>query len=983
MKISQTEQVRERIESCLSTYLASEYKDRIKLNAFKSTKDSPALIKLFAEKLPGYSTVKFNKELKSETENLLKIQGLTFKNFDSLPSFKEKFFDGETMGELSIDSNANKSEKNTRSLLTEIQNPTNKLIGYYFLYEKAKELYGKKKAEYLMGEVYSYTLAINDSTNILIPYCFAMDASSIITVGRQFGQLWSKPVKRLSSYISVLNEVAHSFTNQIAGALAVATFFTDSAYVLNNLEHFSLDDIKNNIKIKAHRLTKNGKEKGVIELTSARKYIENCMESFVYSMNALTRVTYESPFTNLSIFSPDKLEKILSDEGRSWYLDSTVIPGKEDNINKLKNSAKIKKYKDDTRESIIKNLADNKITLTNDEMNKKLDDIVNKYVIDIDKKEKLEYMVNYTLELQKIYMDFFDKGDVLKGGINYRFPVTTINASKKKISENEDGTNKFIIEPKDEAFVKEICNHEIYRYNNMVSLGTHVASCCFVGNAEVPVMINSAKKYSIYTLKYLYDAYTTNNNIIIKAYQNGIWVKVKPTRIAALGNYDIKYEITLSDNTVMPECTGNHLHMVGGEVYKKTTQLTTRDTICVDKSFENSTYIKKYLRISTINKIQDPTDYVYCLEVIDSDIKNTSPIFTLACGVVTHNCRLVTDVAQLNKFGAQVNSFGGSMTSYGSHRVIPINFPRIALDAKDFDDFIRIENDRIEDTIMLLTAHRELLKVTCSGNHHPFFKNGWMNLTRLFSTVGVLGIAESVDILIHKIATGEMCDPTIPKDSNISKNFNIDLKAKKEHDDLLRDYFTTKMLTNLSEKVNRYAEDSEYKNPFNIEEIPAETMAVRLCDADKIIYGKKDVPYELYSNQFIPLWVKSSLWNRMKEDGKYNQLLTGGGIVHFNLGEKTTPEQNYDIYKYSVECGCEHFALNPVYSLCENNHYEFGNHEKCPICGGKIVDHYTRVIGFFTPVSSWNKTRKLWEFPRRDFGPVESFVETTSNNSKI
>jgi anaerobic ribonucleoside-triphosphate reductase len=43
----------------------------------------------------------------------------------------------------------------------------------------------------------------------------------------------------------------------------------------------------------------------------------------------------------------------------------------------------------------------------------------------------------------------------------------------------------------------------------------------------------------------------------------------------------------------------------------------------------------------------------------------------------------------------------------------------------------------------------------------------------------------------------------------------------------------------------------------------------------------------------------------------------------------------------------------------------FGDLSKCPTCGADIIDKYTRVVGFFVPVSSMNKTRREWEIPRR------------------
>ena len=42
-----------------------------------------------------------------------------------------------------------------------------------------------------------------------------------------------------------------------------------------------------------------------------------------------------------------------------------------------------------------------------------------------------------------------------------------------------------------------------------------------------------------------------------------------------------------------------------------------------------------------------------------------------------------------------------------------------------------------------------------------------------------------------------------------------------------------------------------------------------------------------------------------------------------------------------------------------------GLHKKCPYCGSKNVDFITRVTGFFSKVSSWNKG-KVSELKDRD-----------------
>jgi len=630
---------------------------------------------------------KYNIQNSETTQKLLLSHGMAKENFDFIKNV-EKIF-SNNIADVSLDANANKNETTISGIMNEATIPVNKVVGYRSLYRKIKEMYGKTEAKRLMGEMFDYSLALADSSKITLPYCFSIDASKIVIEGRNFGMLPSGPSHRLSSYFSALNETVHQLSNHIAGALAIGSLFFDVAHILLYHEKYNIEDLKN---------------------TTVRKYIENCFQNFVHSVNHLSRNAVESPFTNISVFDRQKLKTFLTPDNMGWYFDEDF---------------------------------------------------------GINESDKEEYIIQYIGELQSIFMDFFDKGDPMNGGRNYRFPVVTLNISKE--------INNGSIRIMDEEFVKKISKHEIYRYNILVSEGSKVASCCRL-----------------------------------------------------LNNFEL-------------------------------------------------------------------------LEI-----------------------------------GGQMNSFGGSGISLGSHRVVTINFNRIALEASSFENYKEILEERIESSSKILEAHRMLIKDLIDAGYQPFMKRGWLRLERMFSTLGVIGVVEAQETLKTKF--------------NVSEDvIEVSLKV-------------------LNDKARELTINTG--NIYNIEQIPGESMAPKLAMVDKMLFGESNVPYELYSNQFVPLWADANIYERMKVDGKYNQLFTGGGIVHFNLGERVSEEQAKSLIKYAAEVGCEHFALNPVYSECESGHNSFGKHEECPVCGKKIVNYYTRVVGFFVPVSSFNTTRRNWEFPKRLFTKI-------------
>lgn len=626
------------------------------------------------------------------TESLLKIHGLNTKQFDFV-SCVENDLNEDVLNDASIDPNANKCEKTIESLMVEASNPAKKAIGYDMLYRQMKNDYGKEEAKRLSGEMYSFALALADATKILSCYCYSIDASILVKKGRDFGQLHSKPCKRLCSYISSLCETIHQMSNHLAGAIAVGTFFMDCAHVLmftdNNGEGYTLEQIKTDKEL--------------------RKMIENEYQQFVHSVNHLSRNASESPFSNISIFDRPKLKTLLSGEGMPEYFE-----GKD-----------------------------------------------------------IDFVIDYIMELQKIFVEFFDKGDVLSEGMPYRFPVVTCNFSK---DEKE-------AEVLDEDFLNYMVDKDIYRYNIFTSTGTKVASCC----------------------------------------------------------------------------------------------------------------------------------------------------------------RLINDVDLMKEFGSQSNSFGGVGISLGSHRVVTINFNRIALEANTYKEYKEILVQRIEDAAKILASHKRLLVHLTEKGYQLFIKNGWIRMDRLFSTFGVLGLVEVENTI----------------------------KSKGGFEDLSNDIdIIGESLKILDQKMFEVSE--KYGIMGNIEQIPGESMAIRLSKADKLLYGDHKVPYKLYANQFVPLWKKASLWEKLSADGKYNKMITGGGIVHAQIGERVTPTQAKKIIKYAIKSGCEHFALNAVYTKCNNGHTSFGNHSVCPHCGSQFLKHYTRVVGFFTEVENWAPERRVWEFPNRTYVDVNN-----------
>ena len=351
----------------------------------------------------------------------------------------------------------------------------------------------------------------------------------------------------------------------------------------------------------------------------------------------------------------------------------------------------------------------------------------------------------------------------------------------------------------------------------------------------------------------------------------------------------------------------------------------------------------------SINENKQPNDMDFLDWVCNANLeKGAFNIYLSEGNKIASCCRLSNDFSRMK---ARVDVFGSGGVNIGSTRIVTINLPRIALLAKgDSRMFFRLLNARLEQAKHILIVHREdILKERIErGRGFLKFFNPlkWFNLDQMFSTIGVVGVYEM--------------------------NQFMGLDIMKEDGE----QFTTKVLSFIEAQLDAYSEETKFS--WNLEQIPAESTAVTLATKDYILFKDERIP-PLYSNQFLPLTLEASLIERIKVNGKFMKKLSAGAIVHLNVEERIrNAAQMKKLVLYCIENDVEHLAINYGFAICEKSHTTVsGVTNVCPECGGNIVDTVTRIIGYFTPVSGWNKTRREYEFRRRKFmnvGEVESVI---------
>lgn len=310
-------------------------------------------------------------------------------------------------------------------------------------------------------------------------------------------------------------------------------------------------------------------------------------------------------------------------------------------------------------------------------------------------------------------------------------------------------------------------------------------------------------------------------------------------------------------------------------------------------------------------------------------------------GVLSNCCRLLSDTSKLDAF---INSIGGTALSVGSCRVSTINLARIAYESKlNKKKYLEILRERVLLDCKALTSMRHIMKRNIEKGLLPNYQDGAVELDKQFCTIGGIGMYETMD-MFGLINTDE-------------------LGYKSYSDEAVE--FATQILDTMNEVKDNFECDFS----FNIEMIPAENCAGVMATANNLLF--EDNRYWILSNQWIPLMEKCTIQEKCRLGSLFDKKCGGGCIAHIDIENRFPNEETaWDMLNYVASQGVIYFAFTTKISVCEDKHAFIGTKE-CPNCGKPVADTYARVVGFYTPVSSYQKIRKR-EFNSRKWYDVLS-----------
>ena len=290
----------------------------------------------------------------------------------------------------------------------------------------------------------------------------------------------------------------------------------------------------------------------------------------------------------------------------------------------------------------------------------------------------------------------------------------------------------------------------------------------------------------------------------------------------------------------------------------------------------------------------------------------------------------------------------------GSLAVVTINLPRLVLESGSDDGAF------YEGLYTMLEKVRKVLKwfreryMRLARKYPEFYSMPLMYVpevfaegaTTYFSTVGIIGLPEASAIM----------------QQNTDLWLSSSSRSRREAADWMR------RVVELIVRAVREWSISDYA-PYNVEEVPGESAAARLAQADAEHYPEvldylPDPTSPIYSTSIVPYYADVGMSERVHLEAKVQKYFTGGVMLHLFLNEEPDPEALAKLTRRLSGTELIYWSYTPALTICRNCGYRsVGAAWVCPRCGSE-TEVWSRIVGYYRPVKNWNPARRR-EFRQR------------------
>lgn len=230
--------------------------------------------------------LQLNKDFERELNRLRSKYGEDMEILNGIHDSQMNFSDfisafvDKNVGDVTIDANANASNKDIASFRAEKGKSQDKVIAFSKIFYELKKKYGLSTAkEWLEGE-YTGRFYLHDApSSTFVPYCYAYDLSRLAREGLFFLNKYNNEApKHLTTFVDDVIEYISFMSNRSSGAVGIPN-------VLVWMLYFWKHDVDNNYLIR-----------------DPEYYLEQSFQKLIYRLNQPFMRIDQSAFVNVSIF---------------------------------------------------------------------------------------------------------------------------------------------------------------------------------------------------------------------------------------------------------------------------------------------------------------------------------------------------------------------------------------------------------------------------------------------------------------------------------------------------------------------------------------------------------------------------------------------------------------------------------------------------------------------------------------------------------
>ena len=418
-------------------------------------------------------------------------------------------------------------------------------------------------------------------------------------------------------------------------------------------------------------------------------------------------------------------------------------------------------------------------------------------------------------------------------------------------------------------------------------------------------------------------------------------------------HYDPVVQKTLEDN-------GEHI-MVYGD-YVKEAQAFTSSLLKVwgegDRCGRVFEFPKCDFHISA-ETFTDPDQYKIYQEACELSSKNGSTYFIFDRDEVTLSacCRLRTTIDDNRMLRhPECMRFCGFQN-------VTINIPQAAFRAarrgmKTYEGLLEEIDATMNIAVKAHLQKKAKIAEMLSGPGRPLWQIGrvacdgrpYVELDKATYIIGIIGLNDACKFLYGK---------ELHEDKEV---FKIGLK----------------IIAHMYLRAKEYAK--QYNLKFTLEESPAESAARRLAQTDlrffhaeakDVVKGaNEDVAY--YTNSIhLAAEAPVCLVERIEKQAMFHSIIESGAITHAFIGEEHPSAEAIGslIREVFYRTQSAQVTFSPEFTYCQKcGHKSRGLQDTCEQCGSKDVVGETRVVGYFSKIQNWNKSKRYGELVARQKG---------------